>query len=217
MPESYRLPVILCHLEGRTYEEAARLLGWTAGSIKGPLERGRRQLQARLIRRGLVLSVSLLAMESMASTTVSAALRQVTMQRALVFAAGSAEGIAASVLALAETGVTSVTMTKAKLGLIRLLALGLACVTGVLALPLYSEKRAEEQQAEATKSEQENETPKPASDKHALTDLDGDPLPPGTVARMGTMRWRHIGTVISVAYSPARSLGYRDDENPPPA
>src|SRR5579885_2362484 len=41
LSETYRLPLILCHLEGRTYEEAARLLGWTAGSVKGRLERGR--------------------------------------------------------------------------------------------------------------------------------------------------------------------------------
>ncbi len=202
LPESYRLPLILCHLEGRTYEEAARLLGSTAGSVKGRLERGRKQLHARLSRRGLALGASLLAIESMATSTVSAALRQATLQKALAFAAGSTEGIAASVLTLAETAVTRVTMTKAKLGLIVLLALGLACGSGVLALPLQSEKQAEEQQAEATKPEQETETPKRASDKHALTDLDGDPLPPGAVARMGTMRWRYIGTAISVVYSP---------------
>jgi RNA polymerase sigma factor (sigma-70 family) len=202
LPESYRLPLILCHLEGRTYDEAGRLLGWTAGSVKGRLERGRKQLQARLVRRGLVLSASLLAMESMASTTVSAALRQATMQRAMAFAAGSTEGIAANVLALAQTGLTSVTMTKAKLGLIFLLALGLACGTGVFALLVESEKQAEELQAEAPKPEQETETLIQASDKHALTDFYGDPLPPGAVARMGTMRWRHIGTIISVVYSP---------------
>jgi RNA polymerase sigma factor (sigma-70 family) len=202
LPESYRLPLILCHLEGHSYEEAARLLGWTAGSVKGRLERGRKQLQARLIRRGLALGASLLAMECMATTTVSAALRQATMQRALTFAAGSTEGIATNVLTLVEAGVASVTMTKAKLGLILLLALGLACGSGVLALPLSSEKQAEEQLAEVTNPEQETETPKPASDKRALTDLYGDPLPSGAVARMGTMRWRHMGSVISVVYSP---------------
>lgn len=68
-------------------------------------------------------------------------------------------------------------------------------------MPLESEE-----QAEATKPEQETETPKPARDKHALIDLYGNPLPPGAVARMGTMRWRHIGTVISVVYSPGGKL-----------
>jgi len=32
LPEKYRAPVVLCYLEGRTHEEAARQLGWPAGS-----------------------------------------------------------------------------------------------------------------------------------------------------------------------------------------
>src|SRR5581483_3470274 len=49
LPETYRLPVLLCCLEGKTQEEAARQLGWTAGSVKGRLERGRARLHARLV------------------------------------------------------------------------------------------------------------------------------------------------------------------------
>src|SRR5437899_955066 len=56
LPEVYRLPVILCCLEGRSQEEAAAQLGWTPGSLKGRLERGRKRLHARLVRRGLLLS-----------------------------------------------------------------------------------------------------------------------------------------------------------------
>jgi RNA polymerase sigma factor (sigma-70 family) len=61
LPERYRLPLILCYLERRTHEEAARVLGWTAGSVKGRLERGRKKLHERLSRRGLELSGALLA------------------------------------------------------------------------------------------------------------------------------------------------------------
>src|SRR5262249_43948666 len=42
LPEVYRLPVVLCCLEGLSLEEAARRLGWTPGSVKGRLERGRK-------------------------------------------------------------------------------------------------------------------------------------------------------------------------------
>ena len=54
-------PLILCYLEERTRDEAARLLGWGEGTLRGRLERGRSALRARLIRRGIGLSSVLLA------------------------------------------------------------------------------------------------------------------------------------------------------------
>ena len=202
LPETYRLPLILCHLEGRTYEEAARLLGWSAGSVKGRLERGRKQLHARLSRRGLALGASALAIKSLTTATVSAALRQATMQRALTFAAGSAEGIAASILALAETGITSTAITKAKVGLLLLFVIGLAGGAGVLANPLRSDKKVEEKRAAAAAAPQrQTETPKSAPDKNAPTDLYGDPLPSGAIARLGTVRFRHGGFRVDAVVS----------------
>src|SRR5207248_11258907 len=64
LPEAYRLPLILCCLEGYSQEEAARRLGWTPGSVKGRLERGRARLHARLVGRGLNLSAALAAAEA---------------------------------------------------------------------------------------------------------------------------------------------------------
>ena len=48
LPEKYRAPLMLCYLEGRTRDEAARKLGVSPGRIKGLLERGRRFLRRRL-------------------------------------------------------------------------------------------------------------------------------------------------------------------------
>src|SRR5215470_4360926 len=36
----------------------------------------------------------------------------------------------------------------------------------------------------------------------ARADLLGDPLPDGALARVGTLRFRHCATIVSVAYAP---------------
>jgi DNA-directed RNA polymerase specialized sigma24 family protein len=58
LPETFRLPLILCCLEGRSLDEAATVLGWTVGSVKGRLERGRQRLQDRLAAHGLTFAVA---------------------------------------------------------------------------------------------------------------------------------------------------------------
>ena len=53
LPERYRLPVVLCYLEGKTNQEAASQLRCPVGTIKGRLSRARQSLRDRLSRRGL--------------------------------------------------------------------------------------------------------------------------------------------------------------------
>ncbi|MHB1561274.1 MAG: RNA polymerase sigma factor, partial [Isosphaeraceae bacterium] len=53
LPDRYRMPVVLCDVEGRTYEEAARHLRCPVGTLKSRLARGRERLKGNLARRGI--------------------------------------------------------------------------------------------------------------------------------------------------------------------
>ena len=52
LPERYRAPVVLCDLQSRSHEQAARSLGWPVGTVKSRLARARERLRSRLARRG---------------------------------------------------------------------------------------------------------------------------------------------------------------------
>ena len=53
----YRAPVVLCDLEGLSYEEAAQHLGCPIGTVRSRLARGRERLRSLLLRRGLCPSL----------------------------------------------------------------------------------------------------------------------------------------------------------------
>jgi RNA polymerase sigma factor (sigma-70 family) len=59
LPEKYRAPILLCCLEGRSRDEAARCLNWPLATVKDRLERGRERLRLRLARRRLLLGTAL--------------------------------------------------------------------------------------------------------------------------------------------------------------
>lgn len=60
LPDRIRRPILLCYLEGRTNEEAARLIGCPLGTLKDRLIKGRDMLRGRLARRGIALTVALM-------------------------------------------------------------------------------------------------------------------------------------------------------------
>jgi RNA polymerase sigma factor (sigma-70 family) len=64
LPESYRLPLLLCCIGGRSCEEAAAELGCPVGTLAVRVMRGREMLRKRLVRRGLLLGASFLASQA---------------------------------------------------------------------------------------------------------------------------------------------------------
>jgi RNA polymerase sigma factor (sigma-70 family) len=60
LPERYRVPLVLCHVEGLRHDEVAQRLGCPVGTVESRLSRARERLRARLARRGLTPTASAL-------------------------------------------------------------------------------------------------------------------------------------------------------------
>lgn len=141
LPERYRSALVLCGLEGKTGEEAARQLGRPVGTVWYHLSRGRELLRGRLASRGIAVSVSALAalLAGQASAApLPATLAGSTLQGAALVAAGktAAElGVSASAQTLLHGMLQSMLLTKLKIGAALLAAvLALGGTVGVVTL-----------------------------------------------------------------------------------
>jgi RNA polymerase sigma factor (sigma-70 family) len=98
LPERYRVPIVLCELEGKSLKEAARQMDWPEGTLAGRLSRGRALLARRMARHGAALSVTTVALSPVA---VSTALASSTVKAAVAYGAGRVL-VPENVIALAE-------------------------------------------------------------------------------------------------------------------
>jgi RNA polymerase sigma factor (sigma-70 family) len=123
LPERQRLPVILCYLEGKTNDEAARELGCPRGTVATHLARARQRLRGRLARRGLALGAGAVA----APPVAPAALLDSTPRAATRFAAGklAAGTTSTNATALAEGVLKAMLLSKLKITTAVVLGVGL--------------------------------------------------------------------------------------------
>jgi RNA polymerase sigma factor (sigma-70 family) len=137
LPARYRVPIVLCYLEGLTALQVAQQLGWPPGTVRSRLARGRERLRARLTRRGLAPSAAVLVAALAADSAwaaVPAQLADRTTRGAILVAAGrvAAGAIPASILSLTEGVLETMFMSKLKL-MTTVLAVGLATTALALA------------------------------------------------------------------------------------
>ena len=135
LPERYRVPIVLCDLEGRSHEQAARHLGWPIGTVKSRLARGRDRLRDRLRRRGLFSGLEPIAAAFRLSgldDVIPAALVQSTTAAAVRFSASRTIS-SASVATLAQGVLNTMSTTRwVKLASVLLVAGATASGVGLI-------------------------------------------------------------------------------------
>jgi uncharacterized protein (TIGR03067 family) len=127
LPQKYRLPFILCYLDGKTNEEAARQLACPVGTLASRLAWARERLRGRLTRRGVTLLTGLLAGALTAHAgpvAVPGRLAEATTRTGLRFAAGQAAPAGARPVQLAREYLTGVLRGRLLRGAAGALALG---------------------------------------------------------------------------------------------
>ncbi len=129
LPDKWRLPLVLCYLEGQTQDEAAIQLAWSKSTLRRRLEEARNALGHRLRGRGIMLSAALSA-ALLSDSIVSAAPRLVasTVEAALMVAAGETLATASTVTVRALTEGVLKTMFWNKLKTVTAMALVVAMI-----------------------------------------------------------------------------------------
>ena len=134
LPDSFRRPVVLCCLEGLSYDQAAQALGLNEPTLRGRLERARKRLTTRLRAGGLPAVIAGPALESirggmppLPSTLIESTVQFSTRWSAVTGLLSGGAVVPTSISALAQGVIQSMfiqTIRVAALGLVAAGAIG---------------------------------------------------------------------------------------------
>ncbi len=195
LPERLRTPFALCCLEGCGYGEAARRLGWKAGTVGSRLDEARKLLRRRLARRGVSLPAVLggltltvgKARSSLAGTRAAE-----TVAAARRFVDGGEPGLAGK---LAAAVLREARWARAKFTMIA------AALAGALVVDVGMSVRRPAAPAPGPEPVAVS-PPSPEAPDPPRVDRFGDALPAGAIARLGTARFGHDWYTESTVWSP---------------
>jgi RNA polymerase sigma factor (sigma-70 family) len=218
LPERYRVPLLMCYLEGRTQDEAARQLDWSVRTLRRRLERARELLKARMIRRGATLGAGLFA-GFLAPSSASAVLTLELRQSILTMSTGDAKSAIASATVLRMVAAATRSAIVTKIAIWSAVALAIvSTAAGVFQLvrpasgveqPIalhQSPKTAGQQAEEGAKLASEVDAGEAATRWFKERMRNGEPTEPGldqfrdrlpdkAIARLGTAAFRHGDTL----------------------
>jgi RNA polymerase sigma factor (sigma-70 family) len=134
LPDKYRLPVILCELEGRSRGEAAQVLQLTEGTLSSRLATARKTLARRLSKYGFSLPATGLAV-FLEQNAVAGPLPERLIANAVASATSTLSGealktIPAAVLSLADAVVRTMAIANARF-------FGVLVVAGLIATTVF--------------------------------------------------------------------------------
>ncbi|MHB1423088.1 MAG: sigma-70 family RNA polymerase sigma factor [Gemmataceae bacterium] len=192
LPERYRVPVVLCYLQGQTNAEAARRLGCSRGTVATLLARARDKLRRRLTQRGVGLTagVALAALTRTEGGAAPLALEHVTVKAAMLLAAGQTQAVgalAAQAVALAKGVSKGMLIEKLKIPTVILMMTALVGVgAGVGAYRASAQDSDVAESPKEAKPRPQNKTARPPVPISAPIALPRDEIPEGAKATYRT-------------------------------
>ncbi len=188
----------MCLYEGATQDEAARQLGYSVRTLQRRLERARHLLSRRLAQRGLA-PASALALALCVRSELPAALARKTVAAAMQFVSGGAT--TGTAVIIAEGALRAVTLKTVAVYMTLCAGIGGVTLAGLAMTREAAPSAKKEAPVPAVRAAAQAVPNKEAEPR---VDVNGDPLPPGAISRIGSSRFRHDGFVARVSISPRR-------------